>query len=103
MTTVVNLKFTDNWDVYLGRANSYYNLKESPWANKYIIGKDGSREEVIAKFKEDFYKRLETDDEFKQLTLGLKDKILSCYCKQPNQEVPCHGDVIAEYLDVNKK
>jgi hypothetical protein len=42
-----------------------------------------------------FKSRLRTDAVFRNRILVLKGKTLGCFCK-PN---PCHGDVIAEYLD----
>lgn len=39
--------------VYIGRAMSRYGLKRSDFANPYTIGKDGTRAEVLAKFRRD--------------------------------------------------
>jgi len=40
---VVNLR-KEKYDVYIGRG--------SKWGNHFVVGRDGSREEVIAKYKE---------------------------------------------------
>ncbi|WP_420902511.1 DUF4326 domain-containing protein [Pseudoflavitalea rhizosphaerae] len=49
----------------------------------------------MQKFKDYFYKRLKTDQEFKDRIHQLKGKRLGCFCKP----FPCHGDVIAAYLN----
>ena len=63
--------------------------------NFFIIGKDGNREEVIAKYKIYFYERLKNDPSFKKLVRKLAGKTLGCWCTP----LPCHGDVIIEYLE----
>ena len=86
MTKVVNCK-KEKYDVYIGRPSIF--------GNPYKIGKDGSREEVIQKYKLFFYMKLSRNKEFFKKIWALKNKILGCYCKP----LACHGDIIAEYLD----
>lgn len=86
MTRVVNLR-KESYDVYIGRG--------SPFGNPFKIGRDGSRDTVIVKYRDYFYDRINKDEEFRKLVLELKDKVLGCYCKPHN----CHGDIIVEYLD----
>jgi hypothetical protein len=50
-------------------------------------------------YKAYFYSKLWIDKKFLEDTLKLKGKRLGCYCKQPNEEVACHGDIIKEFLD----
>ena len=85
-TGVVN-KRKEPYDVYIGRPSIF--------GNPLKIGVDGNREEVVRKYKDYFYGRLENDEEFKTKVLGLKGKTLGCYCKP----LPCHGDVIVEYQE----
>jgi len=83
---VVNIDKEAMHDVYIGRG--------SKWGNPYAIGFDGDREEVIRKFKYDFerdFLKFSKED-----VLALKGKTLGCHCKP----AACHGDVIAEYLNV---
>lgn len=54
-----------------------------------------ARGSTLKKYKEYFDKRIQTDPEFKERIHSLKGKRLGCFCK-PH---PCHGDIIAEYLD----
>ena len=46
------------------------------FGNPFLIGRDGDREQVLAKYKEYFYRRLTNDPEFKKKVLELKGKIL---------------------------
>ena len=85
-TIIVNKKNRCRYDVYIGRG--------SPFGNPFRIGKDGTRDEVIKKYREWFYKRL-TDPWFSDKVHSLKGKVLACWCKPD----VCHGDIIVEYLE----
>lgn len=97
MTTTavkINTKRPDDYDVYIGRKNSRI-PKSKPgsdgkWGNPFTIGKDGTREEVIQKYRE--WIMLTQPELFGQIAIELKDKRLGCWCKP----LPCHGDVLAE-------
>jgi len=83
MTQIVNKKHS-NYDVDIGRP--------SIWGNPYIIGRDGDRATVVAKYKEHFLGSFH----LKQLaTEKLKGKVLGCYCKPK----ACHGDIIVDFLE----
>lgn len=86
-TTVVNIRYTKLYDVYCGRP--------SPFGNPFRIGPDGTREQVMAKFKDYFDRRIRRDMIFRAAVAMLKGKILGCYCKP----LPCHCDIIADYLN----
>lgn len=93
ITKVINIKNTkhsknntENYE-YIGRG--------SKWGNPYSIYENGDdRDEVIRKFKYDFY-----HDKFLNIKktdfLILRGKTLGCFCKP----LSCHGDVIADYLN----
>ena len=67
------------YDVYIGRP--------SKWGNPFTIGKDGTRDEVIAKYRVHLHESgLIADIE------ELRGKTLGCWCAPK----PCHGDVLAE-------
>jgi hypothetical protein len=69
------------FDVYIGRP--------SEWGNPFVIGIDGSREEVIQKYRQ----RIEENrDTITHVRVKLRGKILGCWCAP----APCHGDVLAE-------
>ena len=50
---VVHCMREPNYDVYIGREyhKNGIDLPESKWANHFIIGKDGTREQVIEKYR----------------------------------------------------
>lgn len=91
MTEVVNLK-THEYSVYIGRWNSWKKLPKSKWHNPYSIGKDGTREQVIEKYREYL---LQNDDLLEALP-ELYGQVLGCWCKP----APCHGDTLAKYADI---
>ena len=67
-TKIINIKSGEKYDVYIGRG--------SKWGNLFIIGKDGNRESVIAKYREYILKNAMLMDNLKEL----EGKILACYC-----------------------
>jgi hypothetical protein len=86
-TTVVNIYKTKDLNyIYIGRG--------SPFGNPFVIGKDGTREEVIEKYRSYFKGKLE-DPTFRTMVLRLRGKRLGCFCKPKD----CHGDIIKEWLD----
>ncbi len=82
-TQVVHCK-KEPFDVYIGRP--------SRWGNPFKIGKDGSREEVIQKYR---HWILANPVLMAQVPSESKGKKLGCWCK-PNA---CHGNVLAELAD----
>ena len=86
-TKIVN-KIKEAYDIYIGRPSIF--------GNPYIIGEDGTREEVIKKFETYFYKRIDEDLEFKSAVIGLRGKRLGCFCA-PDHD--CHGRIYVEYLE----
>jgi hypothetical protein len=89
MVTVVHCR-RSSYDTYIGRANG--DLPQSKWANPWVIGKDGTRDEVIAKYEE----WIKTRPELMGALPELKDKVLGCWCKPEHR---CHGDVLARLID----
>lgn len=69
-------------DVYIGRGNG------SIWGNPFVMGKDGTRDEVIEKYRQWLLSNPELLGRVKEL----KGKILGCWCSPKK----CHGDVLAE-------
>lgn len=91
------------YDVYIGRA--FYGLPQSPFANPFIIGKDGDRDTVCDKFEQYCLERPEL---IKKIKEELKGKVLGCWCKillswkddpkiKDNYvKVRCHGDFLTK-------
>ena len=82
MTRVVHCN-KEPYDVYIGRP--------SKWGNPFSIGSDGSRKEVIDKYRQFIKDHPQLLDELQEL----RGKVLGCWCKPG----PCHGDVIVELLE----
>ena len=90
-TTVVNIKDGKGYDVYIGRP--------SKWGNPFFIGTDGSRAEVIEKFREYLMEHPELLADIEEL----RGKRLGCYCVEKpisvvRQNKRCHGEVLLEVL-----
>lgn len=74
--------------VHLSRPHDVYIGRPGKWGNPYKIGVDGSRAQVIEKYRA----YLRTHPELVAAARAeLVGKILGCYCKPQ----ACHGDVLA--------
>lgn len=82
---VVHLK-RHSYDVRIDRATA--------WGNPFVLGRDGDRDEVIAKFQ----KWVTTSDDLSAQWIrdhvrGLHGKTLGCWCGPLNA---CHGDILLD-------
>lgn len=85
---VVNIRTHKSTEVrYIGRGSIF--------GNPFKLGEDGTRDEVIEKYKFYFYDRLSWDSYFKDRVESLRGCVIGCFCKPQ----ACHGDIIKEYLD----
>ena len=105
--------------VYIGRGNKAYQLKPSPLANPFVIGKHGTREQVVELYRQWIWEQVKEGmagksnsawNELKYLQSSAKkltkqwdfDSLeLTCWCKDSEL---CHGDVIVnclEWMDKN--
>lgn len=82
-TKVVNLKTGEPYDIYIGRPSIF--------GNPFLIGRDGTRDEVIKKYRHYVRSTPDLMDEIKKL----RGKILGCFCKPEN----CHGDILVEIAE----
>lgn len=76
---VVHCKKAD-YDTYIGRPGR--------WGNPFTIGTDGTREEVIEKYR----RWLPTQPHLMAQLPSLRGKVLGCWCAP----AACHGDVLSE-------
>ena len=88
MCTVLNKKFTGvpAGAVYIGRG--------SKWGNPFVIGRDGDRAAVIAKYESYLRRRhdlLRALDE-------LRGKDLLCFCAP----LACHGDLLLRLANATR-
>lgn len=99
--------------VYIGRANKAYQLKASPLANPFVIGKHGTREQVVELYRKWLWQQVKEGmaskpnaawNELKYLQSSAKkltskwdfDALeLTCWCKDSEL---CHGDIIVKCL-----
>lgn len=90
-TKVVHVKRAP-YDEYIGRRMPGF--KASIFGNRHRVGRDGTGEEVLAKYRADV---LASADLLLHLP-GLRGKTLGCWCKVKGTE-PCHGDVLVDLLE----
>lgn len=99
-----NLKdwMADDNNVYIGRGRivfidgARYPKKHSMWANPYIIGVHGTRDEVLQKYES--YIRNEIVQRgplILHFLLKIKGKNLGCWC-HPDK---CHGDILLKIIE----
>ena len=70
--------------MYIGRP--------SKWGNPFTIGRDGTREEVIAKYRE----WIKSQPRLLADLHELEGKVLGCWCSPQ----ACHGDVLSELAEI---
>ncbi len=87
MTTVVHCR--EIHDKYIGRTCKGF--VGSKWANPFLIGCDGTRKEVVAKYRH----WIVTQVELMASLHELKNMRLGCWC-HPKE---CHGDFLAALTD----
>jgi hypothetical protein len=85
MTTVVN-KRTDSYDTYIGRGSIF--------GNPFEIGRDGTRKQVIERYRQ-WFEFLLNDKVFLNELYKLRDKKLGCFCAP----LQCHGEIIADWVN----
>lgn len=81
--------------VYIGRGHQG---QVTPVPYKGCYGNPfhtGTREEMVGKFREYFFKRIKEDKLYREAVISLHGCVLGCFCKPKL----CHGDVYKEWLD----
>ena len=79
---VVNRR-SQSFDVYIGRGSLF--------GNPFKVGVDGSRTEVIQKYRVWIKKQPYILSKLYEL----KGKVLGCHCSP----LPCHGDILVKLLE----
>jgi len=93
----LNQAFGDRW-VYIGRANNYAKLSQSPLANPFKAKDFGGRGQTLppgstlGHYRQWLWKRIRAGDEavLDALRSIVPSSVLICWCKPG----PCHGDVV---------
>lgn len=79
---------------YVGRAMSRQGIAGSPFANPYLVDVDGTRAEVITKYRQ----RLLGQPALLDRLHELRGRRLACWCSPE----PCHADVLVELVDADE-
>ncbi|MBF6588900.1 MAG: DUF4326 domain-containing protein [Ktedonobacterales bacterium] len=101
-TRVVNVRHED-CDQYIGRRMPGW--PDGTWGNPYKVGRDGSRAEVIGKYRE----WVRHQPHLVARLPELRGKTLGCWCA-PRGGLPgnlhgtiCHGEVLAALADMREE
>ena len=65
--------------------------RRSRWGNNFVIGRHGRRAEVIALYRADLWRRIQSGEIALDDLAGLNSKTLLCHCHPK----PCHGHLLA--------
>lgn len=87
----LNQAFGDHW-IYIGRANSYAGLPQSPLANPFKVKDFSGRGQTLPHYRRWLWQRIQAGDEavLDVLRAINESSVLICWCKPG----PCHGDVV---------
>jgi thiamine kinase-like enzyme len=93
MIRIENRKTYRGEGVYIGRP--------ALLGNPFKIGEDGTREQVIARYRERLWEQIKQQGdvyrELKRLAEQARqdELVLVCWCKERGRAVGCHGDVVS--------
>jgi hypothetical protein len=95
ITRVVNIKREEKYKASKSTPDYEYIGRGSYWGNPHSLFESGeTRDEVIRKYQYDFdYEKFPNKE--KSEVYKLVGKRLGCFC----HPAPCHGDVLADYLN----
>jgi|SRR5262245_14152715 len=92
MIRIENKRYYSGDGIYIGRP--------SLLSNPFVIGRDGTRLEVVAQYRSWLWQQIKLRDnvycELNHIAELARrgDVTLICWCKVPGHVVPCHGDII---------
>ena len=66
--------------------------RRTKWGNPFKLGVDGSRDEVIDRYRADLWRRIQAGEISLEELAELNGCWLACWC----EPLPCHGDVLAK-------
>ena len=85
---VANIHRKQPYDVYVGRPRAGKAAHHAPWGNPFLVGQHGTREQVVAMYREWLMKQPHLLARLPEL----RGKVLGCFCAP----LACHADVLAE-------
>ena len=65
--------------------------RRTKWGNPFKLGVDGDREQVIARYRADLWRRIQAGEVPLEELAELHGCWLACWC----EPLPCHGDILA--------
>ena len=96
MDAVVNLKHEPKLREAFEYAHVHNNTvlidRRTKWGNPFRVGVDGSREEVIARYRADLWRRIRAGEIALEELAEIAGCWYACWCSPP---LPCHGHVLA--------
>ena len=96
MATVVNMKDRPDLRAALDGTNEHGDVvridRRSRWGNPFVIGRHGTREEVIERYRNWLWSKMKSGAIPLSEVAALNGKTLLCHC----HPLPCHGDVLAK-------
>ena len=66
--------------------------RRTKWGNKFVIGRDGTRQQVVARYRAELWRRIRAGDVSLEELAALDGKWLACHCVPKR---PCHAEVLA--------
>ena len=95
MDAVINLRREPALREQLAHAPVHNNTvlidRRTKWGNRFRIGRDGTRGEVITRYRADLWRRIRNEAITLQELAELDGMWLACWCDPQ----PCHGHVLA--------
>ena len=88
MTAVIDIRHDRS---VLGEPDVVRIDRATRWGNPFVIGRDGSRAEVIDKYRANLWRDIRAGRIGLDELAALNGKRLACWCAPD----PCHGDVLA--------
>ena len=66
--------------------------RRTRWGNRFVLGRDGTREQVVALYRADLWRRIRAGEMALADLAALDGRALACWC-WPRR--PCHAEVLA--------
>ena len=97
-------------NVYIGRKGIVFVTNEdkskmrwpptaSIWANPYKVSKDCTVEQCLNLYRDYILCKISNGEITIDDIKALSGKRLGCWCKLPDKDVPCHGDVVIDIVN----
>jgi len=65
--------------------------RRTVWGNPFVMGRDGTRVQVVARYRADLWRRIGAGEIALEAVAALNGRDLACHCAP----LPCHGEVLA--------